>query len=153
MSAPPMILLALALSFVAFAGSPTPAHAQSAFQPTRGPRIILGRRHPGRITGLSDSGIVVDLKDGGTQTVQFNEIWRIRRAFAYDEPPGTTVIDFADNRLFVATPIATVVDDAAKKFRLSSSLRQTAKRFTWPQKKSRTFPIRYRACIIRSANP
>ncbi|MFY9642475.1 MAG: hypothetical protein WCD20_04040 [Rhodomicrobium sp.] len=118
MSAPPMILLALALSFVAFAGSPTPAHAQSAFQPTRGPRIILGRRHPGRITGLSDSGIVVDLKDGGTQTVQFNEIWRIRRAFAYDEPPGTTVIDFADNRLFVATPIATVVDDAAKKIPL-----------------------------------
>lgn len=118
MSAPPTILLALALSFIACARSPEPAHAQSAFQPTRSPRIVLGRKHPGRITSLSDGGIVVDLKDGGTQAVQFDEIWRIRRAFASDEPPGTTVIDFADNRLFVATPLATVVDDAGKKIPL-----------------------------------
>jgi hypothetical protein len=118
MSALRMILLALALTFIAGPGSPAPAHAQNAFQPTRNPRIILGRRQPGQVTGLSDSGLVVDLKAGGTQVVQFGEIWRIRRAFASDEPPRTTVIDFADNRLFVATPLATVVDDAGKKIPL-----------------------------------
>ncbi len=114
MSALRMMLLALALTFIAGAGPFAPAHAQTAFQPTRNPRIILGRRQPGRITGLSDAGLIVDLKAGGTQVVQFGEIWRIRRALAYDEPPGTTVIDFADNRLFVATPLAAVVGDASK---------------------------------------
>ncbi len=118
MSAPPIILLALALTIIASAASPAPAHAQGAIQPTRSPRVILGRRQPGRITGLSDAGLIVDLKAGGTQAVQFAEIWRIRRAFASDEPQGTTVIDFADNRLFVATPLATVVDDAGKKIPL-----------------------------------
>lgn len=66
----------------------------------------------------SDDGIIVDLKDGGTQVIQFGEIWRIRRAFASDEPPSTTVVDFADNRLFVATPLANLVSDTGKKIPL-----------------------------------
>ena len=94
------------------------AYAQASTQPTRNPRIVLGRKHPGRVTSFSDGGIAVDLKDGGTQVVQFGEIWRIRRAFASDEPPGTTVIDFADNRLFVATPLANLVADTGKKIPL-----------------------------------
>src|SRR5208282_2369840 len=94
------VLLALALICGAAASlPPVPAQAQSALQPTRTPRIILGRKHPGKITGVSNEGVAVDLKDGGTQVVQFGEIWRIRRAFVSGEPPGTTVIDFADNRL------------------------------------------------------
>jgi len=113
-----MILPALALAFIAGAALPAPSHAQSAAQPTHAPRTILGRKHPGQITSLSDGGIVVNLKDGGTQVVQFGEIWRIRRAFASDEPRGTTVIDFADNRLFVATPLATLAGDAGKKIPL-----------------------------------
>ena len=56
--------------------------------------------------------------DGGTQSVQFGEIWRIRRAFASDEPAGTTVVDFANNRLFVATPLAGLVSDVGKKIPL-----------------------------------
>jgi len=113
-----VVLLATAAIFGPVAILPRPAYAQATLQPTRSPRIVLGRKHPGRITSLSDGGIVVDLRDGGTQVVQFGEIWRIRRAFASDEPPGTTVIDFADNRLFVATPLATLVGDTGKKIPL-----------------------------------
>ena len=49
-------------------------------QPTRSPRVVLGKKHPGKVTGFSEEGVTVDLKDGGTQIVQFGEIWRIRRA-------------------------------------------------------------------------
>jgi hypothetical protein len=82
------------------------------------PLIVLGRQHPGRITGQLDEGVVVDLQGGGTQVVEFGEIWRIRRAFASDEPKGTSVIDFANNRLFVATPIGGLVSDIGKKIPL-----------------------------------
>ena len=99
-------------------GAPAAAQSSTVFQPTHSPRIVLGRRHPGRITRLSDDGVVVDLKDGGTQVVQFGEIWRIRHAFASDEPRDTAVIDFADNRLFVATPVATLVGDVGKRIAL-----------------------------------
>jgi len=91
-----------------------PAEAQFTSRPPHRPTIILGRRHPGRITGLAGDGVIVDLRDGGQQVVQFSEIWRIRRAFASDEPPGTAVIDFANNRLFVATPVANLIADIGK---------------------------------------
>ena len=112
------LALALALTCLAGPGAPAAAQSSSAFQPTHSPRIVLGRRHPGRITSLSDDGVVVDLKDGGTQAIQFGEIWRIRHAFASDEPRDTAVVDFADNRLFVATPVATLVGDVSKKIAL-----------------------------------
>jgi hypothetical protein len=82
------------------------------------PLIVLGRHHPGKITGEVDEGVVVGLQGGGTQLVQFGEIWRIRSAFASDEPKGTSVIDFANNRLFVATPVAGLVSDIGKKIPL-----------------------------------
>jgi hypothetical protein len=113
-----LVLALSTLTLGADAAFPVHAYAQAAGQPTRNPRIVLGRQHPGRVTRYSDDGIVVDLKDGGTQVVQFGEIWRIRRAFASDEPPGTTVVDFADNRLFVATPVASLVADMGKKIPL-----------------------------------
>jgi len=47
--------------------------------------------------------------------VQFGEIWRIRKAFASDEPKGTSVIDFANNRLFVAMPLDILIGDLAKR--------------------------------------
>ncbi len=112
------ILLASVLTCVAAVGGPVPADAQTTLHPPHRPIITLGRKHPGRITSLADDGIVVNLRDGGTQAVQFGEIWRIRRAFASDEPAGTTVIDFANNRLFVATPLAGLVSDASKKIPL-----------------------------------
>ncbi len=96
-----------------------PALAQGAqlapARPPSGPKNFLGRNHPGKITGLSNDGIVVDLRDGGTQVVQFGEIWRVRKAFASDEPSGTTVIDYANNRLFVATPLDGLIGDLEKK--------------------------------------
>jgi hypothetical protein len=64
---------------------------------------------------LSNEGIVVNLRDGGSQVVQFGEIWRVRKAFASDEPAGTTVIDFANTRLFVATQLDTLIGDLGKK--------------------------------------
>ena len=88
-------------------------------QPTRSPRVVLGRKHPGKITGFLEEGVTVDLKDGGTQIVQFGEIWRIRRAFVSGEPAGTTVVDFADNRLFVAMPVASLIGDVGKKVPLA----------------------------------
>jgi hypothetical protein len=94
--------------------SPAPVAAQVTLQPPHRPTIILGRRHPGRVTGLAQDGVIVDLRDGGKQVVQFAEIWRIRRAFASDEPAGTAVIDFANNRLFVATPLANLIADIGK---------------------------------------
>jgi hypothetical protein len=91
-----------------------PAEAQVTMQPPHRPTIILGRKHPGRIDSLAPEGVIVDLRDGGKQVVQFTEIWRIRRAFASDEPANTAVIDFANNRLFVATPVANLIADVGK---------------------------------------
>ena len=88
---------------------------QAPNRPPTGPKNFLGRAHPGKITGLSNEGIVVNLRDGGTQVVQFGEIWRLRKAYASDEPAGTTVIDFANTRLFVATQLDTLIDDLGKK--------------------------------------
>jgi hypothetical protein len=111
--------LARAAVLAVLAGSggiviPAPAEAQVTLQPPHRPTIILGRRHPGRIAGVAGDGVIVDLRDGGKQVVQFSEIWRIRRAFASDEPAGTAVIDFANNRLFVATPVANLIADIGK---------------------------------------
>ena len=93
-----------------------PAFAQAGpVRPPVGPKNFLGREHPGKITGVSSDGLVVNLRDGGTQVVQFGEIWRIRKAFVSDEPVGTTVIDFANNRLFVAMPLDGVIGDLGKK--------------------------------------
>jgi hypothetical protein len=94
------------------------AIADTISQSGHPPLVVLGRQHPGRIKGEVDEGVVVDLQGGGTQVVQFSEIWRIRSAFASDEPKGTSVIDFANNRLFVATPVAGLVSDIGKKIPL-----------------------------------
>lgn len=97
-------------------GNPTRAQgAQEAPARPMGPKNFLGRNHPGKITKLSDDGMVVNLRDGGSQVVQFGEVWRIRKAFASDEPSGTTVIDYANNRLFVATPLDGLILDLGKK--------------------------------------
>jgi hypothetical protein len=117
MSARTKAFLVPALIALVCVGGALTAYAQ-AVPPVRRPLHTMGRDHPGRITGLDDDGIAVDLRDGGTQLVQFGEIWRIRRAFASDEPAGTTVIDFANNRLFVATPLADLVANAGKKLPL-----------------------------------
>ena len=39
--------------------------------------------------------------------------------FRERQPAGTTVIDFADNRLFVVSPVANVVGDVGKKIPLA----------------------------------
>jgi hypothetical protein len=113
-------LLALAIGITGadavFAPS---AFAQAAPRAAHGPTNFLGRDHPGKVTGLAGEGIVVNLREGGTQVVQFGEIWRIRRAFASDEPTGTSVIDFANNRLFVAMPLADVIGGVGKKVPLT----------------------------------
>jgi hypothetical protein len=75
---------------------------------------ILSRGHLGRITQITSDGLTVNLRDGGTQVVEFNEIWRIRRAFAANEPPGTTVIDVAHNRLFVETRLSDVIANVSR---------------------------------------
>jgi hypothetical protein len=118
MSARAVILIAPVLIGISGPGAPPPSYAQATVHPARRPFLVLGRQHPGHVTGLSDEGVVVNLRDGGTQVVQFGEIWRIRRAFASDEPANTTVIDFANNRLFVATPLAGLVGDTGKKIPL-----------------------------------
>ena len=112
----PLVRVAILAVLAGGGGSvaPAPAEAQGTFQRPHRPTIILGRRHPGRIAGIAADGVIVDLRDGGKQVVQFSEIWRIRRAFASDEPAGTAVVDFANNRLFVATPLANLIADIGK---------------------------------------
>src|SRR5262249_23085601 len=102
------------LAFAAGVAASPPVEAQGNLQAPHRPTIILGRKHPARLTGLTPEGVIVDLRDGGKQVVQFGEIWRIRRALASDEPAGTAVIDFANNRLFVATPVANLITDIGK---------------------------------------
>ena len=115
-----LLVLAALVTLAAQDVSTSPALAQAApVRPPTGPKNFLGRSHPGKITGLSDDGIVVNLRDGGTQVVQFGEIWRIRKAFASDEPAGTTVVDYANNRLFVATPFDALIVDLGRKVALT----------------------------------
>jgi len=114
------IIVAVLMALACMAGSSAtgPASAQTAMPNGRRPLLVFGRSHPGHITGQSNDGLTVQLRDGGTQAIQFGEIWRIRRAYASDEPEGTAVIDFANNRIFVATPVASLVGDTNKRIRL-----------------------------------
>jgi len=116
-------LLTMAIATAGAYGALAPKAAAQIPPPAshkaHGPTNFLGKLHPGKVTGLADEGIIVNLRDGGTQVVQFGEIWRIRRAFAYDEPKGTSVIDFANNRLFVATPLPDLVAGVGKKVPLT----------------------------------
>ncbi len=86
---------------------------------TSGPTNIIGRGHPGRISGVTGDGLTVGLQNGSSQMVAFGEIWRIRAAFASDEPAGTSVIDAANNRLFVTTPLASLVEDVGRNMPLA----------------------------------
>ncbi len=115
-----LAVLALTLGCIAWTSPPAQAQApaQVTLQPPHRPTIILGRKHPGKIAQQDQDGLVVDLRNGTKQIVQYSEIWRVRRAFASDEPAGTTVIDFANNRLFVATPLAGLIGEAGKKIAL-----------------------------------
>ena len=113
-------LLSLSIGCALFAGAQTPSLAQTlTAKPPHRPTIIMGRQHPGRVTGIADDGVVVDLRNGEKQVVQFGEIWRIWRAFVSDEPAGTSVIDFANNRLFVATPLPDLIGNVSKKVALT----------------------------------
>ncbi len=112
------ILAGLALISGGSGSVTAPGAAQTLSQPRHRPLIVLGRKHPGKIAGQVEEGVIVALRDGGTQVVQFGEVWRIRRAFASDEPVGTAVVDFANNRLFVATPVADLVSGIGKKIPL-----------------------------------
>ena len=64
---------------------------------------------------MSPDGIVVNLRNGGSQVVQFGEIWRVRKAFGERRAGGRQVVDFANTRLFVATALDTLVADLGKK--------------------------------------
>jgi hypothetical protein len=100
---------ALSQSFQTFTQNP------SAARIVNGPTNFLGKDHPGKLTGVTEDGVAVNLRQGGAQVVQFAEIWRLRRAFASDEPPSSTVIDFAINRLYVATPLDELIASLGKK--------------------------------------
>lgn len=115
-----VILLGMSLGCIAGIAGPDRSFSQNlTAKPPHRPTIILGRKHPARFTGLADDGVQVDLRDGGKQVVEFSEIWRLRRAFVSDEPAGTSVIDFANNRLFVATPFPDLVASVGKKIALT----------------------------------
>ncbi len=110
-----LALFGLAVAAIAAAGWGDGSAAFAQMRVVNGPKNFLGQKHPGKITGLSDEGIDVALREGGAQVVQFGEIWRLRKAFASDEPVGTSVIDFANNRLFVVTPLPDLIASLSKK--------------------------------------
>ena len=114
-----LVILAAAVTPCLTDGQSSPALAQAMFRPPTGPRTFLGQTHPGKIKSLSGDGLIVELRDSGPQAVQYDEIWRIRQSFVSDEPPGTSVIDFASTRLFVATPLDSLLEELGKKVPLT----------------------------------
>jgi hypothetical protein len=111
-----LIGAALAFGLPLFTG-PEIALAQAG-RAVSGPTTVIGRHDPAQLSGLEDGGVIVETKNRGREVVRFVEIWRIRRAFASDEPRGTTVIDFADNRLFVATTVPDLIALVSQKLPL-----------------------------------
>jgi hypothetical protein len=108
-------ILGFVAAAIAAGGSVAPAAlAQNPQRLVNGPKNFFGQKHPGKLTGLSDDGVSVSLREGA-QVVQFDEIWRIRKTFASDEPPGTSIIDFANNRLFVTAPLDQLIAGLGKK--------------------------------------
>jgi len=108
------------LACLAVTMPPSPAaFAQGFGQPMRGPTNIMGRSYPGKITKIGAEGISVNLREGGPQTVLFSDIWRFRRAFAADEPTGTSIVDFGNNRMFIAAPLDTLTTEASRKLPLT----------------------------------
>ncbi len=79
---------------------------------------VIGRRHPARLSGITDDGITVETQDSGPQIVRFADIWRIRKALANGEPSGASVIDFANTRLFVATSVTELTGTLGKHLQL-----------------------------------
>ncbi len=88
--------------------SPYEDAAAQLASPAHGRTKVIGRQHPARLAGLAADGITVETRDIGQQVVRFTDIWRVRRALTSDEPSGACVIDFANNRLFVAASVADV---------------------------------------------
>jgi hypothetical protein len=68
-----------------------------------------GRVNAGRITQITGDGLVIAVRDGGLQPVEFEDIWRVRQAYAIDEPEGTVVIDYAGSRLYVESRLSDVI--------------------------------------------
>ncbi|MFT4079052.1 hypothetical protein [Rhodomicrobium lacus] len=93
--------------------------AQGFGQPTRAPTNILGRNYPGKIVKIEVDSITVNLREGGPQTVPYSDIWRLRRSFASDEPNGSSIVDFGNNRIFIATPFDGLVAEVSKKLPLT----------------------------------
>lgn len=66
-------------------------------------------------TPRSDNAhVVLTTADGRTQSIQLDQIWRVRSAFAEGEPQGRTVVDFAFSRLFVQHKVEDVVKEINK---------------------------------------
>jgi len=118
-AAPARKLVSLALLGIATAEVVAATSGFAQGRRVNSPAAILGRGHDGQITQITRNSLVVVLKDGGTQAVELSEIWRIRRAFASNEPPGTTIIDIANNRLFVPARLSDVIADVGRKVPLT----------------------------------
>ena len=63
-------------------------------------------------TAMAPQGVQLTFRtmDDNTQQVNPDEIWRIRGAATSDEPPGSIVIDYAFERLYVKDSLANVVE-------------------------------------------
>ena len=118
-AAPARKLVSLALLGIATAEVVAATSGFAQGRRVNSPAAILGRGHDGQITQITRNSLVVVLKDGGTQAVELSEVWRIRRAFASNEPPGTTIIDIANNRLFVPARLSDVIADVGRKVPLT----------------------------------
>jgi hypothetical protein len=112
---PALTAIVIAAGGAAINGS---AHA-TATSPGAGRSHVLGQRITGRISQITSDSFTVDFRNRGPEAVQFRDIWRIRKALATGEPGGTTVIDYAGNRLFVAARLSDVIAAARGKLALT----------------------------------
>jgi hypothetical protein len=56
--------------------------------------------------------------DGDVQQVNIDEIWRVRESSGGDEPPGTQVIDYAFERLYVTDSLDSIINSIRSQRRI-----------------------------------
>ena len=79
--------------------------------------------HPIKVLDRSTQLLFTTL-DNGTQDINPDEIWRVRAASTSDEPPGSIVIDYGFERIYVKDSL----DNVVAKIRAQRDLRK----FTTP---------------------
>jgi hypothetical protein len=89
-----------------------------------GPSALAGPAEQPTHVAQNSGQLLFNTLDDNTQDINAEEIWRVRAASGSDEPPGSIVIDYGFERIFVKDKL----DNVVEKIRGQRDLR----RFTSP---------------------